>query len=125
MTDPIADMLTRIRNAYTIGREVVFIESSKLKIAILTILKEQGYVEDFKKDENRIEINLRYDNKGPAVTKMERVSKPGHRVYVKKNEIPSVLSGRGITLISTPKGVMTGDKAKENKLGGELICKVY
>ena len=125
MTDPIADMLTRIRNAYAAGKEVTIIETSKLKMAILSILKEQNYIDDFRKNDKQIEVVLRYDGANPAVSNMERVSKPGRRVYVKKDEIPSVLSGRGIAVVSTPKGIMTGDKAKKSQLGGELICKIY
>lgn len=125
MTDPISDMLTQIRNAYAVGRAEIQIDASKLKMAILSVLKEKGYIDDFSQKDQFVIIVLKYAGDRPAVTSVERVSKPGRRVYVKKDEIPRVLSGRGIAVISTPKGIMTGDKAKKNQLGGELICKVY
>lgn len=125
LVDPISDMLTRIRNAYAVEKETVMLSDSKVKRAVLEILKENSYVADFKAADGKIEITLRYEDQKPAVNCIERVSKPGRRVYVKREDIPSVLSGRGITVISTSKGIMTGDAAKKNMLGGELICKVY
>lgn len=125
MTDPVSDMLTQIRNAYAVGKAEVQIDASKLKMAILSVLKERGYIGDFQKKDQKVLIVLKYADQKPAVTFLERVSKPGRRVYVKKDEIPNVLSGRGIAVVSTPKGVMTGDKAKKGQLGGELICKIY
>jgi small subunit ribosomal protein S8 len=125
LVDPISDMLTRIRNAYAVGKESVCFEDSKLKTAVLEILAANGYVESFKKEEKNICVVLKYNNGEPAVDVIDRVSKPGRRMYVKKDEIPTVLSGRGIVVISTSKGLMTGDDAKIQKLGGELICKVY
>lgn len=124
-TDPIADMLTRIRNAYSVGKELVSMQPSKIKEAILKILKESGYIKDFKREDNKLTVILKYENGVPAATKLERVSKPGRRVYVKKDEIPAVLSGQGISIISTSKGVITGEEAKKEQLGGELIAKVY
>lgn len=125
ITDPISDMLTRIRNAYAIGKDSTTMQSSKMKEAVLSILKENGYIEDFKNDGKNINVTLKYENENPVVTKLERVSKPGRRMYVKKDEIPLVLSGQGIAIISTSKGVVTGKEAKKQELGGELIAKVY
>lgn len=124
-TDPIADMLTRIRNAYSVGKDSVDINDSKLKLSILEVLKQNDYIEDFKKDQKMITVALKYQNGKPAVSKIERVSKPGRRVYVKSTEIPVVLSGRGITIVSTSKGILAGVDAKKNNLGGEIIAKVY
>jgi small subunit ribosomal protein S8 len=124
-TDPIADMLTRIRNAYQVDKANVPVGASKIKEAILKILKGAGYIADFSKDGKNFLIELKYNEGKPAVSKIERVSKPGRRLYVKKDEIPTVLSGQGIAIVSTPKGVLTGDQAREKGLGGELIAKVY
>lgn len=129
ITDPIADMLARIRNAILAKKEEVSFPSAKLKLSVLTVLKEEGYIEDFEEVANGlfkiINVKLRYDNKKPAISVIERISRPGRRIYKKKTEIPVVLSGHGIVIISTPKGVMTGKKAKTQSLGGELLCKVY
>lgn len=125
IVDPISDMLTRIRNAYAVAKEEVVLPASKLKAAVLAILKENGYIEDYKEDKGKITIVLKYENEKPVVHKIERVSKPGRRMYVKKDEIPRVLSGQGIAVVSTSQGVMTGEEAKSKALGGELICKVY
>lgn len=125
LVDPISDMLTRIRNAYAVGKEQVCLPTSKVKLSILNILKEQGYVEDYKIEGKELCIVLKYKGYAPAITKIERVSKPGRRIYVKKDEIPQVLSGQGLAVISTSKGIMTGNEAKSQALGGELICKVY
>lgn len=124
-TDPISDMLTRIRNAYAAGKGSTIMQSSKMKEAVLSILKENGYIGDFKNDGKNITVTLKYENENPVVTRLERVSKPGRRMYVKKDEIPIVLSGQGIAIISTSKGVITGKEAKKQELGGELIAKVY
>lgn len=125
LVDPISDMLTRIRNAYAVAKDEVCLPASKVKVAVLSILKEQGYVEDYKAEGNELCITLKYKGTAPAITKIERISKPGRRIYVKKDEIPNVLSGQGIAVVSTSKGIMTGDEAKSKALGGELICKVY
>lgn len=125
ITDPISDMLTRIRNAYAVGKDSTTMQASKMKEAVLSILKENGYIEDYKNDGKIITVTLKYENEKPVVSKLERVSKPGRRMYVKKDEIPTVLSGRGITIISTSKGIVTGQEAKKQSLGGELIAKVY
>lgn len=125
VTDPISDMLTRIRNAYAVGKEFTEVPTSKVKLAILAILKEKGYVKDYMQEERMIKVTLNYDGEKPKVSSLERVSKPGRRVYVKSDEIPTVLAGAGITIISTSKGIITGEEAKKSKLGGELIAKVY
>lgn len=125
ITDPISDMLTRIRNSYAVGKSSVSVDASKIKEAILGILKETGYVADFKKEGSVFNIELKYNDGKPAVSKIERISKPGRRMYVKKDEIPVVLSGHGTAIMSTPKGVVTGEEAKRQGLGGELIARVY
>lgn len=125
LIDPISDMLTRIRNAYAVGKESVCFEDSKLKSAVLEIIAANGYVESFSKEEKNICVTLKYIDGQPAVESIDRVSKPGRRMYVKKDAIPTVLSGRGIVVISTSKGLMTGDDAKLQNLGGELICRIY
>ncbi len=134
MTDPIADMLTRIRNASKVKKPEVYIPFSKLKLEIVKILKRQGYIQDFKElkpdeTENKfggIMVGLKY-NKGkkPAITSIKRVSKPGQRVYVSKDELPKVLNNLGLAIVSTSKGVMTNTEAKQAGLGGELICEIY
>jgi small subunit ribosomal protein S8 len=124
-TDPISDMLTRIRNAYAVGKTSVSVGASKIKEAILAILKEAGYIESYKKEGANFEVELKYTDGKPAISKIDRVSKPGRRMYVKKDEIPVVLSGHGTAIMSTPKGVVTGEDAKRQGLGGELIAKVY
>ena len=125
MTDPVSDMLTRIRNAYATGKSSVFLQPSKIKKAVLTILKDSGYIKDFKNDGKTITVYLRYGDGKPAISGIERISKPSRRVYVKKEQIPVIFSGQGIVIISTSEGVLTGEKAKDKKLGGELIAKVY
>jgi len=125
LVDPISDMLTRIRNAYSVGKDSVLLNVSKNKLAILKILKERDYISDFSVEGRNIIVVLQYKNDLPVIKSLERVSKPGRRVYVKTEEIPSVLSGHGIAVLSTSKGIMTGDKAKKGQLGGELICKIY
>lgn len=125
LVDPISDMLTRIRNAYAVNKESVCFEDSKLKSAVLEILAANGFVDSFEKTEKNICVALKYTDGKPAIESIDRVSKPGRRMYVKKDAIPTVLSGRGIVVISTSKGLMTGEDAKKQQLGGELICKVY
>lgn len=122
ITDPIADMLTRIRNASILKKEQVIVPNSKLKIEILKVLKLEGYISDFKLDEKSSIIYVDLNN---AMEKMMRVSKPGRRVYASKDEIPVVLQGRGLVVITTSKGVMSGREAKKLGLGGELLCKVW
>ncbi len=130
MTDPIADMLTRIRNAQMAKHESVDISSSKMKLAIAKILKEEGYILDYKElQDNKhkiIRIRLKYIDDGDLVIKkIERVSRPGRRVYVNSKEIPQVLRGYGISILSTSKGVMTDQRARKEKVGGEVLVKVW
>jgi small subunit ribosomal protein S8 len=125
IVDPISDMLTRVRNAYAVSKETVLISNSKPINAVLHILKENGYIGNSKEEGNQICVELKYIESKPAINSVERISKPGRRMYVKKDEIPTVLSGHGVAIISTSKGMMTGKDAKREHLGGELICKVY
>ena len=131
MTDPIADYLTRIRNAYRAGKKVVEIPSSKLKEAITKILYEQGYILSYKVVEgtpyNTLKIALKYhpQTKVAAIKGIDRISKPGLRRYVDVKDMPRVLNGLGIAILSTPKGVITDKEAKELGVGGEVICYVY
>lgn len=130
VTDPIADMLTRIRNAIMVGHDSVLMPTSKMKLAISRILKEEGYISDYEvvrgKPQRLIKIHLRYDDKNqPVLTGLERISKPGLRVYVQKKEIPRVYGGLGIAILSTPEGVMTGQKAWRQAVGGELLCYIW
>lgn len=127
--DPIADMLTRIRNAVSNQQESVEIPASKLKEAILGILKKEGYVADFKiknkKGFSVIKVDLQYKNGEAPIQHIERVSKPGLRVYRQASRIPRVLSGFGLVILSTPQGVMSGRDARKKGIGGEVICKVW
>jgi small subunit ribosomal protein S8 len=133
MTDPIADMLTRMRNAATARHGYVAMPSSKMKVAVAQILKDEGYIQDFAVTRERpqpvIRIWLKYvgqhRERRPMITSLKRVSKPGCRVYVKKERIPWVLSGIGIAILSTSKGVMTGQKARQLNVGGEVLCYVW
>ena len=131
MTDPIADFLTRIRNAYLAGKKVVEIPSSKMKEALTKILCEKGYILSYKVVEgtpyNTIKLALKYhpETKMPAIKKIERVSTPGLRQYTGVEDMPRVLNGLGIAVISTSKGLLTDKEAKELGIGGEVICYVY
>ena len=131
MTDPIADFLTRIRNAYAAGKKVVEIPSSKMKVALTQILCEKGYILSYKVVEgtpfNTIKIALKYhpQTKMAAIKKIERVSTPGLRQYTDVENMPSVLNGLGIAILSTSKGIITDKEAKELGVGGEVICYVY
>jgi small subunit ribosomal protein S8 len=130
ISDPIADMLTRIRNATLARHDSVVISSSKMKMAIAKILKEEGFIEDFEvvrgKPQKTIKVHLRYSGRNQSVlTGLERISKPGLRIFVQKKEIPRVYGGIGIAILSTPKGLMTGQKAWKQGIGGELICYVW
>lgn len=130
LSDPIADMLTRVRNAIAARHAKVDVPSSKLKIEIARILKEEGYVLNYKLTEEGprklIRIYLKYGNQNaPVISKIERLSKPGCRVYVSAGEIPRVLGGLGINILTTPKGVMTGAAARKANVGGELLCQVW
>ncbi len=130
ITDPIADMLTRIRNAILARHDSVLVPSSRMKLAIARILKEEGFIKDYEvlkgKPQRIIKIQLKYmDKKEPVLTGLQRVSKPGLRVYVQRAEIPRVYGGLGIAILSTPQGVMTGQQAWRQNVGGELICYVW
>ena len=128
-TDPIADMLTRVRNATMAGKNEVRLPSSKLKQTVAEQLKKAGYLEAVKvekaKPQDELIITIFAEGSEPVFTEIERVSKPGRRVYAGVSDIPKVKNGRGIVLVSTSKGVMTGVEAIKQRLGGELICKVY
>jgi small subunit ribosomal protein S8 len=128
-TDPIADMLTRIRNAINVGGREVRVPTSKLKLVVAKELMKAGYLAEVKTEKatprDEIVITIAAADSNPVITEIARVSKPGRRVYARASEIPRVKSGRGIVLISTSKGVMTGAAAVKARLGGELICKVY
>jgi small subunit ribosomal protein S8 len=130
MTDPIADMLTRVRNAVQAKHQKVDMPASRLKVEIARILKEEGYIAHFKTaDESGkqfLTLFLKYGPKGePVISKIERVSRPGCRVYVSKTEIQKVLGGLGINIVTTSHGVMTGKQARRNGFGGELLCNIY
>lgn len=130
VTDPIADMLTRIRNANQMRDKEVEVPASNLKIELAKILKEEGFVNDYKIKKNNVQniivINLKYtENKVRVITGLKKISKPGLRVYVKADEVPKVLNGLGIAIISTSKGVMTDKKARELSLGGEVLAYVW
>jgi small subunit ribosomal protein S8 len=134
-SDPIADLLTRIRNAHMAGHATVALPSSKLKAAIAQILKQEGFIEDFTvvtEDgavQGSLRLTLKYvgirRERRPVISGIERVSTPGRRVYAHRKDIPWVLSGMGIAILSTPKGVMTGTRARQLGVGGEVICKVW
>lgn len=129
MTDPIADMLTRIRNAVTAGHTRVLMPASKMKLAIARVLKDEGYIKDIEilKDspQGTIRLTLSYVDKRPVLTNLKRVSKPGLRVYSKRTDIPRVRGGLGISILSTPRGIMTGSSAFHQGLGGEVVCYVW
>jgi small subunit ribosomal protein S8 len=130
MTDPIADMLTRIRNAIAVGHDHVLVPSSKIKLAIARLLKEEGFIRDYEVTKDRpqpvIRIWLKYTKeREPVLGGLKRVSKPGRRVYTGRQEIPWVQSGMGIAILSTSKGVMTGRQARRLGVGGEVLCYVW
>ncbi len=135
VSDPIADMLTRIRNAVAVGQPTVAMPSSKVKVEIAKIMKEEGYLEGFEIADGEIpaqkvlRIKIKYvgerRERKPVFNSLVRISRPGRRVYTKKQDIPWVLSGMGVAIISTPKGVMTGQRARQLGVGGEILCKVW
>ncbi|MGM0426294.1 MAG: 30S ribosomal protein S8 [Thermodesulfobacteriota bacterium] len=130
MTDPLADMLTRIRNALRASHELVNIPSSKLKINVAKVLKSEGYIKNFRiisdSQHRYIRVFLKYDNEGnPIIEQLQRVSKPSCRVYKKHDEIPEALNGYGISIVSTSKGLMSDKEAKKEKVGGEILCAVW
>ena len=130
LTDPVADMLTRIRNAASARHQKVDVPASKLKLEIARILKEEGYISNYKASEEEghkiLRIYLKYGNNNEAtISNVARVSRTGCRVYVRRTEIPRVLGGMGINILTTPRGVMTGRQARKPGLGGELLCEVW
>lgn len=133
MTDPISDMLTRIRNGVMAGHALVGMPSSRIKAAIAAILKEEGFIEGYEVVEDGpfkvLRIQLKYigerRERRPVISGLERISSPGRRVYAKRSEIPWVLSGLGTAILSTPKGVMSGRRARQMGVGGEILCKVW
>jgi small subunit ribosomal protein S8 len=135
VSDPISDMLTRMRNAIIAGHTTVAMPSSKIKVNIARILKEEGFINSYEVADGKVvgtkilRLRLKYvgerREKQPVITGLERISRPGRRVYTKKQDIPWVLSGIGIAILSTPKGVMTGQRARQLGVGGEVLCKVW
>lgn len=135
VNDPIADMLTRVRNSLMIGQTLVAMPNSKIKVEIARILKEEGYIESYEVVDaesavrQTLRLKLKYigerRQRHSVITGLERVSRPGRRVYTQKKEIPWVLSGMGVAILSTPKGVMTGQRARQLGVGGEILCKVW
>ena len=134
-TDPISDMLTRIRNGVMAGHSQVAMPSSKIKAEIAKILKDEGFIENFEVADGEragfkvLRIKIKYvgerRERRPVITGLERVSRPGRRIYTKKQDIPWVLAGIGVAILSTPKGVMTGQRARQLGVGGEILCKVW
>jgi small subunit ribosomal protein S8 len=135
VNDPIADMLTRIRNGLLIQQSMVAMPSSKLRVEVARILKEEGFIEDYEQVEGEkpyfltLRVKLKYVGerrfRRPVISGLKRVSRPGRRIYTSKKDIPWVLSGMGISILSTPKGVMTGQRARQLNVGGEILCKVW
>lgn len=129
MSDPIADMLTRIRNAQMVEKKEVNIPASNLKSAIASVMQQEGYIESFSVDGEKaaktLKIKLKYFENKPVIDTLQRISKPSLRVYAASTEMPSVMNGLGIVIVSTPKGVMTGQSATTQNVGGEVLCSVY
>jgi small subunit ribosomal protein S8 len=135
MSDPIADMLTRVRNAVLSGQVMTAMPCSKVKVEIAKILKEEGYLENYEVADGErpaqkvLRLRIKYlgerRERRPVITGLERVSRPGRRVYTKKQDIPWVLSGIGVAILSTPKGIMTGQRARQLGVGGEILCKIW
>lgn len=128
MSDPVADMLTRIRNAHMVDKKEVNIPASSLKSAIASVMQQEGYIESFSVNgeaaAKTLTIKLKYYDDKPVIDSLHRISKPSLRVYVKSTEMPSVMNGLGIVIVSTPKGVMTGQNAAAENVGGEVLCSV-
>lgn len=129
MTDPISDFLTRIRNGATAGLQEVYIPFSKMKAELSRILQEEGYIWSYEVDTTekfpRLKLKLKYQGKSPVIRNLTRISKPGLRKYVGSDEIPRVLGGLGISILSTSRGIMTGARAKKAKVGGELLAQIW
>jgi small subunit ribosomal protein S8 len=129
-SDPLSDLLTRLRNGMRAGHDRVDVPSSRVKEAVLKVLEEEGYIASFRKVQEAgrpvLRVGLRYDNEGePIVSGIERVSRPGRRVYARAEAIPSVLGGLGVSIVSTSKGIVTDKKARQSRLGGEVLCNVW
>ncbi len=128
LSDPIGDMLARIKNAQVRNHSKVSLPSSKFKSKIADVLKAEGYIIDYKINDDKkplIEINLKYNSGNPVINTIERISKPGRRIFSSANSLPKINNGLGIAIVSTPQGVMTDVDARKKKLGGEIICKVF
>jgi small subunit ribosomal protein S8 len=128
MTDPIADMLTRMRNALRVGKSEVLVPHSRIKVNLAEILKQEGYINSYAENQvnHELRIQLKYDESGePAIQQLKRISTPGRRVYSGTEKLPRVLNNLGIAIISTPQGLMTAVEAKKKKIGGEIICEIY
>lgn len=130
MTDPIADMLTRIRNGLHAKHKDVLIPASAIKVSIAEILKAEGYIKSYRVIEGKlpklIKVELKYDEfEVGVITEIKRLSKPGRRIYVGKDDIPKVMNGLGVSILSTSKGIMTGENARKEGVGGELVCSLY
>jgi len=135
VSDPVADMLTRIRNAVMSGQTLTAMPNSKVKVEIAKILKEEGYLENYeiadgeRPGQRILRLRIKYigerRQRRPVITGLERISRPGRRVYTKKRDIPWVLAGIGVAILSTPKGIMTGQRARQLGVGGEILCKVW
>ena len=128
LSDPIGDMLARIKNAQVRNHSKVSLPSSKFKAKIADVLKSEGYIIDYKINEEKkpsIEINLKYNSGNPVINTIERISKPGRRIFSSASSLPKINNGLGIAIVSTPKGVMTDMDARKQKVGGEIICKVF
>ena len=130
LSDPIGDMIARIKNAQMRNHKKIVLPSSKFKVKIADVLKKEGFIIDYKVNENEenksnLEINLKYNHGSPVISTIERISKPGRRIFSSAESLPKINNGLGIAIISTPKGVMTDIDARKEKVGGEIICKVF
>ena len=129
LSDPVGDMLARIKNSQVRNHKKVQLPSSKFKVKIVEVLKNEGYIVDFKVDDDEkkpnLEINLKYNLGNPVISNIERISKPGRRIFSSAESLPKINNGLGIAIVSTPKGVMTDVDARKQKIGGEIICKVF
>ncbi len=129
LSDPVGDMLARIKNSQVRNHKKVQLPSSKFKVKIVEVLKNEGYIIDFKVDDDEkkpnLEINLKYNLGNPVISSIERISKPGRRIFSSAESLPKINNGLGIAIVSTPKGVMTDVDARKQKIGGEIICKVF
>ena len=128
LNDPVGDMIARIKNAQLRNHKKVELPSSKFKIKIAEVLKSEGYIIDYKVNDDKkpiMQINLKYNSGNPVISSIERISKPGRRIFSSAESLPKVSNGLGIAIISTPKGVMTDQDARKNQVGGEIICKVF